>query len=179
MFSPSLLLHLFLSLCCFCFQFWLFSSLSCYPPFTLQLLFLFILGYPYEISPFYPYGLPTIFVWLLGHHQLWACLVPSLPSTTHSMTSSNSFGSVMSPSLSLGRIRPWVSHYLPPYHASSGLSHLLPILSNDVIPTKHLPELKTWNRSFSPLHQTTPSVNLLIESPPPMLAGYKLVVLRS
>ena len=108
-FSLSFLLYLFLSLYCFYFQFSLFSSIGCYPPFTLQLLFLFILGYPYEISPFYPYGSPTIFVWLLNHHQLWACLVPSLPSTTHSMTSSNSFGSIMSPSLSFGQIRPWVS----------------------------------------------------------------------
>ena len=46
----------------FVFQPWLLS------PFTLWLLFLFILGYPYRISPFYPYGSPTIFVWLFCHH---------------------------------------------------------------------------------------------------------------
>ena len=50
--------------------------------------------------------------WFLCLHYIWACPIPSLSSTTHSLTNLNSFDYVMS-LFPLERIRLWVSLYLP------------------------------------------------------------------
>ena len=95
------------------------------------------------------------------------------------MTSPNSLSSSVSPSLSLGLIRPWVSHYLP--HALGGPNHLLPILGKDAILAKHLPkEANSWKLeigNFPPPPNHTLCKSLDHGPTSLTLAGYRLVVL--
>ena len=100
-------------------------------------------------------------------HYIQACSLPSLSYTTHSTINSSSFGSVVSLSFFLERIRIWVSLYLSLQNASSGPNYLPPILGKDAIPAKHLPK-EAMTRPFSFFHQTTPSVNPLTVSQLPL-----------
>ena len=67
-------------------------------------------------------------------HYIQACPLPSLSYTTHSTINSSSFGSAVSLSFFLERIRIWVSLYLSLQNASSGPNYLPPILGKDAIP---------------------------------------------
>ena len=100
-------------------------------------------------------------------HYIQACPLPSLSYTTHSTINSSSFGSTVSLSFFLERIRIWVSLYLSLQNASSGPNYLPPILGKDAIPAKHLPK-EAMTRPFSFFHQTTPSVNPLTVSQLPL-----------
>ena len=100
-------------------------------------------------------------------HYIQACPLPSLSYTTHSTINSSSFGSAVSLSFFLERIRIWVSLYLSLQNASSGPNYLPPILGKDAIPAKHLPK-EAMTRPFSFFHQTTPSVNPLTVSQLPL-----------
>ena len=112
---------LFLFSLLFPFQFSLFPTLVAIPPSIYDhcsyLYCVNPIGFlsftPMAHQPFYLLWAPLhscpLTYWLLGLHYIEACPVPSLSSTTHSMTNPNSFGSAMSLSLLLEQIRLWVS----------------------------------------------------------------------
>ena len=113
---------------------------------------------------------------------IWACPLPSLSYTSPSTTNSNLFGSIVSLSFLLKRIRIWVSFYLSLWNASSGPNYLPPILGKDAIPAKHLTKeamTRYWKQAISPLPPNHTLCKFFDCEPTSLaLAGYRLVVLQ-